>query len=186
MTSPSCSHFGYRGNNSAYRLPDKQRVDDGRDRHAWCNSVAIASRETVDKLTILLFLIDFTRSPMATTNSPPPPTLPTSSAPGERAKKLRDVHARALKNALKPVSQYENFAACFPTPAKYCEDALRQLHSDFVRKLGTTCETEFEALLHEREVVASLNQLDALVEDAKKRKAKTESEGNGESEASMP
>ena len=117
------------------------------------------------------------------TNSPPP-TAPITTAPGERARKLRDGYALALKNALKPVNQYENFAACFPTPATYCGGALRDLHSDFVRKLGETCEAEFDALLTEKDVVAKLNQLDELVKEAKKRKAKAELEGNAE--APMP
>ena len=117
------------------------------------------------------------------TASPPPPTLPTSSTPGERARKLRDVYSRALKNALKPVSDYSNFAACFPTPAKYCENALRELHSDFVRKLGATCESEFDALLQEREVVKSLNELDALVEEAKRRREKSAQGESGDGTA---
>lgn len=128
--------------------------------------------------SLLSFSITTTLESMATNS--PPPTAPTTSAPGERARKLHDGYARALKSALKPVNQYENFAACFPTPATYCDGALRDLHSDFVRKLGATCEAEFEALLSERDVVASLNQLDELVEEAKKRKTKAEAEGGGE------
>ena len=113
---------------------------------------------------------------MATRDSPAP-SYPTPTAPGPRAQKLRDFYGRALKSALKPVSQYENFASCFPTPAKYCDEALRQLHADFVKRLGETCETEFEALLVERDVVRSLNELDGLVEEAKRRKKRDD--GNG-------
>ena len=115
-----------------------------------------------------------------TSGSPIIEAKPTSTAPGERARKLREVYARALKNALKPVSQYSNFAACFPTPAQYCEGALKELHGDFVKRLGTTCETEFDALLYERDVIASLNKLDSLIDDAKKRKTKTSREGIAE------
>lgn len=37
----------------------------------------------------------------------------------------------------------------------------------------------FEQILAERNVVPSLNELDGLIEDAKKRKAKAEEEANG-------
>ncbi|KAL9089512.1 MAG: hypothetical protein Q9159_002552 [Coniocarpon cinnabarinum] len=111
------------------------------------------------------------QTPNMTTQTSPPPT---QSAPGDRARQLTAVFARALKNALKPITSYPNFAACFPTPASYCDVALRELHSDFVRKLQGTCESEFEALLVEREVVTRLNELDFLVEEGRKRRARVE------------
>lgn len=43
----------------------------------------------------------------------------------------------------------------------------------------TACQEEFETILQERNVVSSLNDLDRLVDEARKRKLKAESESNG-------
>ncbi len=44
------------------------------------------------------------------------------------------------------------------------------LHEDFQSKLGETWRTHFETILEEKHVVGSLNELDGLVEDARRRK----------------
>ncbi|KAL9061473.1 MAG: hypothetical protein Q9162_000004 [Coniocarpon cinnabarinum] len=103
---------------------------------------------------------------MTTQTSPPP----TQSAPGDRARQLTAVFARALKNALKPITSYPNFAACFPTPASYCDVALRELHSDFVRKLQGTCERKNQELIQEvksqrEEIEGLIAGLEGIVKD---------------------
>ncbi|KAL2357134.1 Nnf1-domain-containing protein [Cryomyces antarcticus] len=102
--------------------------------------------------------------------SPSPPTSPPlPQAPGPRATALQKVFADALSHSLKTCS-YSNFAACFPTAARYVPEALEGLWRDFVERLGGVCRTEFEAILADRSVIPSLNALDRLVADANKRK----------------
>jgi kinetochore protein NNF1 len=48
--------------------------------------------------------------------------------------------------------------------------ALDGLHREFVGRLETMCKSEFQALMEEREVVASLNELDDLVAEARRRR----------------
>lgn len=51
---------------------------------------------------------------------------------------------------------------------------MKRLHADFVEKLHRTCKHNFDLILRDRQVVASLNDLDRLVDDARKRKAAAE------------
>ncbi|TKA66122.1 hypothetical protein B0A49_12515 [Cryomyces minteri] len=103
--------------------------------------------------------------------SPSPPTSPPlPQAPGPRATALQKVFADALSHTLK-ICSHSNFAACFPTAARYVPEALEGLWRDFVERLGGACRTEFEAILADRSVISSLNALDRLIADAKKRKA---------------
>lgn len=101
----------------------------------------------------------------------PSPTLPLALAPSPRATKLHQVFSDALSHSLKTLS-YNNFSVCFPTPAQYKRDALEALHRQFVRELGRRCEDEFESVCRERDVVKGLNLLDALVEEARRRREK--------------
>ena len=70
--------------------------------------------------------------------SPSPPVPPTSRAPGPRASALQKVFNDALTHTLRTCS-YNNFAECFPTPARYVPQALDGLHRDFVGKLEEMC-----------------------------------------------
>ncbi|KAI9665224.1 MAG: hypothetical protein M1831_002234 [Alyxoria varia] len=117
-----------------------------------------------------------------TSPSPSPPrNPPVLSEPGPRARALDSVFDQALKHTLDKCS-YDNFAACFPTPAEQVPGALRGLHGDFVGRLDEMCRAEFSALLQERDVVRSLNDLDALVADAKKRKGKKSHDNNNDND----
>ncbi|KAF2155969.1 Nnf1-domain-containing protein [Myriangium duriaei CBS 260.36] len=114
-----------------------------------------------------------------TSRSPSPVAAPPVAAtPGARAATLIRVYNDAVSNTLKSCN-YDNFAACFPTPAKNVPDALQGLHKDFVERLEQHCKSEFEAILRERNVVPSLNDLDRLIEDARRRKARAEEQANG-------
>jgi kinetochore protein NNF1 len=110
--------------------------------------------------------------------SPAPPP-PVATAPGPRATALQKLYSDAIAHVLKTCS-YNNFASCFPTPAKEVPDSIRHLHEQFTERLGAVMRMNFEQILSERNVVPSLNELDALIEDAKKRKAKAEGEANGQ------
>lgn len=51
---------------------------------------------------------------------------------------------------------------------------MRLMHEQFTEHLGQSMRKEFEAILEERRVVGCLNELDGLVEEARRRKAKGE------------
>jgi kinetochore protein NNF1 len=110
--------------------------------------------------------------------SPAPPP-PVAAAPGPRATALQKLYGDAIAHVLKTCS-YSNFASCFPTPAKQVPDSLRHLHEQFTDRLGASMRMNFEQILTERNVVPSLNELDGLIEDAKKRKMKAEEDADGQ------
>lgn len=84
-------------------------------------------------------------------NSPspsPPANPPTSSAPGPRVKALRDIFDLSLRHTLDKCT-YDNFAECFPTPAKHVPEALSGLHRDFIAKLDQMCRVCLQRLTDE-------------------------------------
>lgn len=120
--------------------------------------------------------IDPIQPEAATSRSPSPAAPPpTPSAPGPRATALQKLYNDAINHILKTCS-YSNFSTCFPTPAQQVPGSLKMLHEQFTHKLGDSMRKEFESILEERNVVASLNELDRLIDDAKARKAKAASE----------
>ncbi|KAF2399719.1 Nnf1-domain-containing protein [Trichodelitschia bisporula] len=103
----------------------------------------------------------------------PPPPQPQDLTPGHRATVFQTAFEKALDATLKKCS-YDNFAACFPTIAERRGEVLREFWRNFTDRLNTVCKDEFQAILKERNVVASLNSLDRLVAEAKARKAAAE------------
>lgn len=106
--------------------------------------------------------------PQSRSPSPAQPP-PIAQTPGPRAAALQKLYNDAISHTLRTCS-YSNFASCFPTAANHAPEAMKQLHTDFIEKLDRSCKTNFEVVLREREVVASLNELDRLVEDARRRR----------------
>lgn len=98
------------------------------------------------------------------------PPIPT--APGPRASTLQKLYSDAIAHVLKTCN-YNNFSGCFPTAARHVPGSLKFLHDQFTEKLGESMRKEFEAILEDRHVVSSLNELDGLIEEAKKRKGKS-------------
>jgi kinetochore protein NNF1 len=92
---------------------------------------------------------------------------------------LQKLYNDAVNHILKTCS-HSNFAACFPTPARQVPGSVKLLHEQFTDKLGQSMRSEFESILAERNVIPTLNELDRLIEDAKRRKAKAVEEGNGQ------
>jgi kinetochore protein NNF1 len=108
--------------------------------------------------------------PARTSASPsPPPQAPIATAPGPRATALQKVFSGALSSSLK-ANSYANFSACFPTPAKYCPTALEGVWKQLNSRLEEECTKDFEKIMGERSVIEGLNQWDALMEDARRRK----------------
>ncbi|KAF1992007.1 Nnf1-domain-containing protein [Aulographum hederae CBS 113979] len=110
--------------------------------------------------------------PAATTTSrspSPPDAPPIALAPGPRATALSNAFNGALAATLKRIS-YDNFASCFPTPAKYRPETMDAFWRDFTGRLEGVCKSQFESLIEDRSVVAGLNELDRLVAEAGKRR----------------
>ncbi|KOS18714.1 hypothetical protein ESCO_000197 [Escovopsis weberi] len=115
----------------------------------------------------------------------------TPPAPGPRAQRMQQLYAQSLRRALSKLG-WENFAACFPTAAARAEPVLRQVQAQMVDKLGDKCEVrtmraqgaslgradaaqkEFEHIMAARQVVPRLNELEALVADAARRRASSD------------
>ena len=109
---------------------------------------------------------------MATERSPSPPaSRPIASTPGPRATALQKLYNEAIAHIIKTCN-YNNFATCFPTPAAYVPDAMEDVHEQFTSKLRQNLLRHFEESLKERNVVPSLNELDGLIDDARRRKAR--------------
>ncbi|CAD6572188.1 MAG: hypothetical protein ASARMPREDX12_004996 [Alectoria sarmentosa] len=70
---------------------------------------------------------------------------------------------------------YANFAACFPTSAKYAPAVLNNVWRQIVGQVEDKAKREFEEILVEKDVVGGLNELERLVGTAKARR-----EGGGE------
>lgn len=111
--------------------------------------------------------------------SPSPcPAPPTPTAPGPRASALQKLHSDAISHVLKTCS-YANFSSCFPTPGREVPGSMQALHAQFTDKLGEQLRRNFEELCEERHVVQRLNELDGLVEEARRRMRKAQ-EGGGQ------
>ncbi|KAI9839144.1 MAG: hypothetical protein M1819_003137 [Sarea resinae] len=102
----------------------------------------------------------------------PPPPAPIAQSPGPRATALTNLFNSALSHVLKQCS-YENFAACFPTPAKRVPEALKGMWRAMTGRFEELAKAEFEDILTERAVIANLNELDRLISDASRRKARS-------------
>lgn len=99
----------------------------------------------------------------------PAPAAPIASAPGPRATALQRLYTEAIAHVIKTCS-YTHFAACFPTPAKHVNESLHGLYDQFTQQLHDTAHKEFGKIMEERNVVPSLNALDGLVEEARRRR----------------
>lgn len=109
-----------------------------------------------------------TPQPPAASPSPPPPA-PIPQTPGLRASRLHQVFDQALARTLR-ANSYQNFAGCFPTPARHVPASLEGVWRQLNAKLEANAKAEFEDIVAERDVVPHLNELDRLVEDARTRK----------------
>lgn len=109
----------------------------------------------------------------------PPPQPPIAQTPGPRVTRLQEIYAQALARTVR-ANSYANFAACFPTPARYVPASLEGVWRQLNAKLEESAKAEFEEILVERDAVAQLNELDRLVGEARVRRDNdTGQEGNG-------
>ncbi|KAL4950855.1 Nnf1-domain-containing protein [Aspergillus filifer] len=118
------------------------------------------------------------------TSPSPPPRPPIAQTPGPRVTRLQEIYAQALARTLR-ANSYANFAACFPTPARYVPASLESVWRQLNAKLEESAKAEFEDILVERDAIAQLNELDRLVGEARVRRERGEREA-GKGEGSVP
>jgi len=77
-------------------------------------------------------------------------------------------------------NSYQNFASCFPTPARHVPASLESVWRQLNAKLEESAKAEFTEILTEREAVQHLNELDRLIGEARARRESDRENGNGE------
>ncbi|CCU80149.1 spindle pole protein Nnf1 [Blumeria hordei DH14] len=92
-----------------------------------------------------------------------------SLTPGPRAKAFVTLYYSALQSTLRSVP-YESFEACFPLIAAQAPTALRAMWQGMRDGLESFASREFEMILQERAVVRRLNELEAIITDARQRR----------------
>ncbi|QIW97222.1 hypothetical protein AMS68_002740 [Peltaster fructicola] len=102
-----------------------------------------------------------------------------TATPGPRAAALQRLYSDATTHVLKTCS-YKSFASCFPSPAHARPDILKDLHKQFTTDLGRQMRLNFDVILQDSDVVQRLNELDYLIDDAKRKRAKAIEEAHGE------
>ncbi|KAL2016556.1 hypothetical protein VTK56DRAFT_3413 [Thermocarpiscus australiensis] len=138
------------------------------------------------------------QQPSTTSPPPPPPPAPAHAEnagpepestpdpqekqapliPGPRASRLQALFASTVKHTLDKISK-DNFASCFPTIAAKAPGTLEFVQRQMVERLGGLWNKEFETILQNRHVVARLNELEALISDAVRRREEEEATGDG-------
>ncbi|KAK4135284.1 Nnf1-domain-containing protein [Trichocladium antarcticum] len=99
----------------------------------------------------------------------PAPESAAAPIPGPRAARLQALFASTAKHTLDKINK-DNFASCFPTIATKAPGTLEFVQRQMVERLGGLWNKEFETILHNRAVVARLNELESLVADAARRR----------------
>ena len=89
--------------------------------------------------------------------------------PGPRAQRLQQVHAASLGKTLDKLS-WDNFKQCYPVATSRAESTMRKVHTQMVEQLRKKCKREFESILDNRDVIALLNELERLADDAAARR----------------
>ena len=110
------------------------------------------------------------------TSPSPPPSAPIPQTPGLRASRLQQVFSETLSRTLR-ANSYDNFSACFPTPANRVPHSLESVWRQLSAKLEESAKAEFEGVVRERDVVRGLNELDRLVGEARWRRDNGKGDG---------
>lgn len=118
----------------------------------------------------------------------PPAALPeTSSQPltSHRYAGLQRLYKLSLDATLK-ANSYPNFAACFPTPAKYCPKALEGVWKQLNTRLEEECLKDFEKLCAEKGLEQALIEWEQLLEEAVARRLEASNEEQKDGRESTP
>ncbi|KAL2164222.1 hypothetical protein VTH06DRAFT_3438 [Thermothelomyces fergusii] len=103
----------------------------------------------------------------------PQPQPQPPPVPGPRAARLQALFAAAAKHTLDKINK-DNFGACFPTISQKAPGTLEFVQRQMVERLGSLWHKEFETIMANRQVVERLNELEALVSDAARRRREAE------------
>ncbi|OGM43568.1 putative MIND kinetochore complex component Nnf1 [Aspergillus bombycis] len=107
----------------------------------------------------------------------PPPPAPVPLTPGPRATVLQKTFNQALLRTLR-ANSYANFSGCFPTPAKHVPASLESVWRQLNAKLEESARAEFEDIVHERDAIRQLNELDRLMGEARHRRDRGQGQGD--------
>lgn len=107
----------------------------------------------------------------------PPPPAPVPLTPGPRATVLQKTFNQALLRTLR-ANSYANFSGCFPTPAKHVPASLESVWRQLNAKLEESARAEFEDIIHERDAIRQLNELDRLMGEARHRRDRGQGQGD--------
>ncbi|KAE8351762.1 Nnf1-domain-containing protein [Aspergillus coremiiformis] len=107
----------------------------------------------------------------------PPPPAPVPLTPGPRATVLQKTFNQALLRTLR-ANSYANFSGCFPTPAKHVPASLESVWRQLNAKLEESARAEFEDIVHERDAIRQLNELDRLMGEARHRRDHGQGQGD--------
>ena len=108
-----------------------------------------------------------------------PTQKPIPKTPGPLATRLTQLYTASLAHTIRTCS-YDNFARCFPTPARKRPEVLRAVWEQIVGKIESKAMEEFEVILEERKVVEGLNEFEGLVGEARGRREQREKELRGQ------
>lgn len=115
-------------------------------------------------------------APRSPSPAPAAPQPNPEAIVSQRHTRLQRLYRDALRATL-AANSYENFAACFPTPAKYCPKALEGVWAQLNARLSEECTKDFEKICRERNIEAALGSWEQLIEDAARRKEEADATG---------
>ncbi|KAH8556820.1 Nnf1-domain-containing protein [Umbelopsis sp. PMI_123] len=98
---------------------------------------------------------------------PPKPTTSNQNGLGKRATKLNMLFEKYVERIIQSIS-YAKFAICFSELDEQQHEALVMAHQQVCAYLESSIRDDFQNILSERQLIEKLNELDKLVEEAKR------------------
>ncbi|KAK9247925.1 Nnf1-domain-containing protein [Lipomyces tetrasporus] len=106
-------------------------------------------------------------------DSQPAPPDPQQQPTSIRNQRLLEIFERSLYASTKTLT-FSKLSQCYPYVAEHGAAGLREAMNQAMRFWETSSTREFYAILEERNVARKLTELDALIEEARERKTKSE------------
>ncbi|KAK9321883.1 Nnf1-domain-containing protein [Lipomyces orientalis] len=103
--------------------------------------------------------------------APDPQQQPTSI----RNERLLEIFQRSLYASTKTLT-FSKLSQCYPYVAEHGAAGLREAMNQAMRFWESSSTREFHAILEERDVARKLTEFEALIEEARERKVKSEKE----------
>ncbi|KAI9286222.1 Nnf1-domain-containing protein [Umbelopsis sp. AD052] len=109
---------------------------------------------------------------------PPKSTTNDQNGLGKRATKLNMLFEKYVERIIQSVS-YAKFAICFSELDEQQHEALVMAHQQVCEYLEKSIREDFHSIVAERQLVEKLNELDKLVEEAKRSSNTVEAKRSG-------